>query len=92
MSRLALRGAPLPGDWTEHAACRGTAPVDGVSPHPFFPTKGKKMAAVARALCDACPVQAHCRSYALRHPVIGIWGGLHEEQRVQWRRTHWRVS
>ena len=36
-----LKNAPIPGDWAEHAACRGTAPSDGVTDHPFFPTAGR---------------------------------------------------
>lgn len=36
----------------------------------------------AQAMCDACPVVAECREYAItapQHPH-GIWGGLTEEE------------
>jgi hypothetical protein len=84
-----LRDVPPPGDWAERAACKGTAPTDGTSRHPFFPSRGelnKSSARQLRLICDACPVEAHCRHYALRHPVTGWWGGLSEEARSEWRR------
>ncbi len=86
-----IQKAPIPGDWAEHAACRGMAPTDGVSPNPFFPERGGSLRQ-ARGVCAGCVVQAYCRTYALRHPVLGIWGGMDERSRKLRRRARRKVS
>lgn len=36
----------------------------------------------AIAICQQCPEQAACRTWALNHPEeVGIWGGLTEKER-----------
>lgn len=85
----ALHVAPMPGDWAEHAACRGMAPTDGSSEHPFFPSRGER---APIEVCKRCPVVAYCRHYALRYPFTGMWGGMHEKQRRQWRRARRQAS
>jgi len=45
----------------------------------------------AKAVCAACPLQAECLDYALRHPVHdGIWGGLNREELSCERRRRFR--
>lgn len=82
----ALSVSPVPGEWADHAACRGMAPVDGVTPHPFFPPRGKRVPDEVAEACGRCPVAAQCRWYALHYPVLGIWGGTSEKQRRRWKR------
>jgi WhiB family transcriptional regulator, redox-sensing transcriptional regulator len=40
----------------------------------------------AKAVCRACPIQASCLRWALRHGEQGIWGGTTEEERARLRR------
>ena len=88
LSLGAIRNAPLPGEWVEQAACRGLAPTDGHSEHPFFTSRGQRPRAAV--VCEGCPVLVECRRYALRYPVLGSWGGMDEDSRVQIRRARWR--
>jgi len=61
--------------WMQRAACRGNGPDT------FFPS-GRADAAVARLICDSCPVKAECLDYATRNgDLTGIWGGTSEKQR-----------
>lgn len=87
MSRVRLLSeVPLPGDWAEQAACRGY-PTQA-----FFPPGGTHLPEWFIELCADCPVLPYCRHYALHYPVLGLWAGLSEEARVQWRREHRRAS
>lgn len=72
-------------DWREHAACRDT------DPDLFFPvgTTGPAIEQIdnAKAVCQACDVQATCLEYALvTNQDSGIWGGTSEEERRALRR------
>lgn len=64
-------------EWSIHAACRGHGPTT------FYP-QGDEAADVARAkaMCEACDVQAECLGHALasgeRH---GVWGGFTPTER-----------
>jgi WhiB family transcriptional regulator, redox-sensing transcriptional regulator len=68
--------------WMDFAACRGRSKL-------FFPPLAErpqarvKREAKAQAICDTCPVQAPCRTYAREHREYGYWGGESEEQRTQ---------
>lgn len=42
----------------------------------------------ALELCAACPVITPCRDYALEWEMHGIWGGMTERERKDYRRTH----
>jgi WhiB family transcriptional regulator, redox-sensing transcriptional regulator len=42
--------------------------------------------ASAKNICNSCPVQLDCLSYAMYHEPYGIWGGLTEREREQLRR------
>lgn len=66
--------------WRQRAACQGH------DPELFFPLSETGPAKVqiwnARQVCDACPVQRACLSWALQHGVTdGIWGGSTESER-----------
>lgn len=85
----ALRYAPLPGDWAERAACRG---MDTAG---FFLTRGQMNRREAKRLakvCDACPVLAYCRTYALRYPLKGWWGSMSEDERKERRKQKREAS
>jgi WhiB family transcriptional regulator, redox-sensing transcriptional regulator len=73
-----------PTYWRDRAACRHA------DPELFFPigTTGPALAqiAVARQVCEECPVRACCLRWAMTHEVHGIWGGATEEERQALRR------
>jgi len=67
-------------NWRDHAACRETD-VDL-----FFPigTTGPALTRIdaAKRVCQTCPVQAQCLSWALDYGVSdGVWGGATPEER-----------
>jgi len=48
-----------------------------VAPDLFFPLHDTDTdAQYAKSLCRVCPVIEECRTYALQHPVEGVWGGM----------------
>ena len=50
----------------------------------FFPGVGRPdLAAQAKAICAGCPERVACLDYALKHPQLGIWGGLNEVERAR---------
>ena len=64
-------------DWRLSAACRE------LDPDLFFPI-GPSVSQIAEAkqVCDACPVQRTCLSWAIKHhQAYGIWGGTTEPER-----------
>lgn len=66
--------------WTEDAIC---AQID---PDLFFPEKGASIQQ-AKRVCDSCPVRQQCLDAALRNNErFGIWGGLSERERREYRR------
>lgn len=67
-----------PPPWARHAACITT------NPDLFFP-RGKAHTgyAVARDICNACPVRLPCLDYALaHHERFGMWGGATPRERL----------
>ena len=60
-------------------------------PECFFPEDEpdlylrKKLVAVAKEVCNDCPVKAMCLDYALSAHMIGIWGGTTTEDRQKLR-------
>jgi WhiB family redox-sensing transcriptional regulator len=67
-------------DWRLAAACRD------LDPDLFFPVgaTGPSVGQIAEAkqVCDACPVQRNCLSWAIKHyQAYGIWGGTTERER-----------
>ncbi|MGI9119875.1 MAG: WhiB family transcriptional regulator [Acidimicrobiales bacterium] len=67
-------------EWRAQASCRSTDP--GL----FFPigTTGPAVSQIeaAKAVCEACPVQAPCLEFALAtNQDSGVWGAASEEER-----------
>jgi WhiB family redox-sensing transcriptional regulator len=63
------------------ASCRGRTDL-------FFPTYNERPStrarreARAKRLCERCPVQDACRTFARSHGEYGLWGGETDEERV----------
>ena len=59
-------------------------------PEAWFPilTQGRSREVTnAKKLCQSCPVQKECLTYAVANPDLqGIWGGLTPKERLQLRR------
>jgi WhiB family redox-sensing transcriptional regulator len=70
---------PARAGWAETGLCSS----DDVNPERFFPSVGENTKA-ARALCNACPVQAQCLGAGLGE-IWGIWGGAswHERRKLR---------
>ena len=96
---------PLPGPfagqslWVQvatHARCA----EGGLDPDEWYPVSAeaaiaRREAAMAIAVCTACPVRGQCLALSLRYWDIGqhgVWGGLVAAERAQLRaRTLWRL-
>jgi WhiB family redox-sensing transcriptional regulator len=74
----------MPGDWRHRAACRDE------DPELFFPVGtgevAQRQTALARAVCDGCPVVVDCLAFAHQALPDGIAGGLTAAERAQQRR------
>jgi len=81
----AARLANADTDWQADAKCAGM-PADL-----FFPEQGSHTASSAgKKVCKTCPVTAACLEYAVvTRQLVGIWGGLTEEERRRMRRRTW---
>ena len=71
--------------WRHGSACKDT------DPDLFFPVGSTGTAveqiATAKSICDSCPVQLNCLSYALHtNQESGVWGGTTEDERRVIRR------
>lgn len=66
--------------WQDQSSCRG-ADADL-----FFPERGASTRK-AKAICNACDVQAECLEFAIQQSEkFGIWGGLSERERRKIRK------
>lgn len=77
-------------DWRHNAACRET------DPELHFPigTSGIHQVQVeaAKAVCDRCPARPACLEWAVDNPSVeGIWGGLTDGERRNYRRRQHRA-
>lgn len=81
------RSAPAPlgelWEWQFQGLCRTR------NPELFFHPEGergparRRRDAMAKALCEQCPVMEPCRAHALAVPEpYGVWGGLTEDERL----------
>jgi WhiB family redox-sensing transcriptional regulator len=84
-----LADVTRPADWRFDAAC---ATED---PELFFPVgiSGPALAqtALAKSVCQGCPVLEDCRKWALdTGQDAGVWGGMDEDERraLKRKRTH----
>jgi WhiB family redox-sensing transcriptional regulator len=63
------------GDWLTQAACRG------LDTELFYPEAGEPTA-MAREVCDSCPVAIQCLEHAIANrEQYGIWGGTSVRKR-----------
>ena len=86
LTSLAARERPTAIDsareqlWVIHAACRGHSQL-------FFPARAERpqarvrREALARAMCEHCPVIEPCRAAARRYGEYGFWGGESDDER-----------
>ncbi|WP_374213228.1 WhiB family transcriptional regulator [Crossiella sp. SN42] len=88
-SRRSPRRQPRPlshravlGCWTEHAACGPWHRPRGLEPGDWQPDQLGARTELAIEVCAACPVRGQCLRHAMTTgEPVGIWGGLHPEQR-----------
>lgn len=74
----------------------GDAPCSQTDPEAFFPQEvefnGKVIDSkysdleATKEICRACPYQKKCLDYALTRNDIGVWGGMTENERKNYRR------
>jgi WhiB family transcriptional regulator, redox-sensing transcriptional regulator len=63
--------------WRALALCAGTDPA-------AFYSETPKAIAVAKAVCEECPVRDECREHAIEtHEPFGVWGGLSADDRAR---------
>ena len=71
----------VPGDWAEHAACKGKTDLMFGQPDDT-PLQMIVRARQAKAICATCPVTRPCLQFALDHNERhGVWGGLGPTER-----------
>ncbi len=70
-------------DWQLHGSCRG------MNSEVFFHSHGERgperarRDAIAKTVCERCPVIEQCRQHALSaREAYGVWGGLTERERL----------
>lgn len=73
---------PPPTKWSDHAACLGH-PVDW-----WFAPEHQGYPAIARQICQGCPVRLKCLDWATSindngqvQELHGMWGGMSPEER-----------
>lgn len=72
---------PVLEQWRDRALC-GQLCRQGAADAIWWVEARHPKADVARQICQACPVQDDCRTWALNLPEpIGIWGGLTPTER-----------
>lgn len=74
-------------DWRHSALCRDE------DPELFFPvgTNGPALLQIeqAKTVCGRCPVQSACLEWAFESGQdAGVWGGMSEDERRAFKRTH----
>lgn len=82
-----LMAQPAPGSWAAEGLCADLdpelhQPVGDEGSLPY-----RRQAREAIDVCRACPVLAECRTWALAHDEVGIWGAMTPEQRRRARQT-----
>ncbi len=85
-----MTAAAAPYDWRDQASCLEH------DQELFFPV-GNNAAALrqtedAKAVCRGCPVMEPCLMWALEAGVVGVWGGLTEDERRALRKRTQRVA
>ena len=80
----------LPGPVAEHWEWQQYGACSGLGTERFFHPDGErgqrraKREALAKAVCETCPVMAPCAAHALRvREPYGVWGGMSETDREE---------
>lgn len=68
-------------EWMTKAACRGRTQLF-FAPRAERPQGRERRESLARLICDQCPVELACRTYARDHRELGFWGGESEDGRA----------
>lgn len=81
---------PVPAgetDWRDGALCAQ------IGPSLFFPGKGGSDGK-AKAVCAACPSRPECLEFALKHDLLGIWGGTSytDRERIRLQREQEKAA
>lgn len=66
-------------DFFEKAKCAKEKSVD------FFPSSGS-LVAKAIKYCEDCSIRIECRDYAIKHELMGVWGGTSERERKRMKK------
>jgi len=79
--------------WMGRASCA----ADDVNPDWWFPERGGPAesgadGALAKRICQECPVRQQCLEFALAGREFGIWGGLTEQERKPPRKRRGRPA
>jgi WhiB family transcriptional regulator, redox-sensing transcriptional regulator len=81
-----------PPSWTEQASCLSLATRERDPWHPAVEDRPTYQYAVARRICQGCPVRLECLHEGLdlltRMPVRGMFGGLTPEELRALAREH----
>jgi hypothetical protein len=72
--------------WMLRAGCRDAAPHIGA----LFHSSERPAQEIAKLMCSACGVRADCLEYATRHNLLGIWGGITDNERRRIRTSDQR--
>ena len=77
-------------DWQRRGVCRGRDSGQFFHPDGERGASRSRREAVAKGVCQTCPVRAECAAHALatREPY-GVWGGFTEAERLWLLATGW---
>lgn len=65
-------------DWMADARCA----LSGLDPETWFPERQPTVKAIAKRICQTCPVRQECLDFADQEGYDdGIWGGLDRDER-----------
>jgi WhiB family redox-sensing transcriptional regulator len=91
--RAADRNVQMPGNWVEHAACKGQTRTMFVDNFPVLAHREtaleRRQMKDAKRVCESCPVLEPCRAWALTDPdpaIDGVAGGMTPRERWEARR------
>ncbi|MFN0025913.1 MAG: WhiB family transcriptional regulator [Acidimicrobiales bacterium] len=68
-------------DWMASGACHGLTSIF-FAPHAERPQARVRREALARSICQECPVIDPCRDHARVQGEYGFWGGESEDDRA----------
>ena len=71
-------------DWMADAKCASS----GLDPETWFPERQPTVKAIAKRICQTCPVRQECLDFADQEGYDdGIWGGLDRDERKKLKNT-----